>query len=92
MTPNSAPVTSSHEFIMADGVPDIFLILFSFFLCFSDFFQDVVFWLLCMLTVFGLLAGNLIFVHSTQHMRSASVFYCVVIFFSFLDMDQTVFL
>jgi len=36
-----------------------------------------------MLTAFGLLAGNLISVHSGQRMRSAIVFYCVVIFFFF---------
>jgi len=39
MTPNSAQVTSNHEFNMADGVPDIFSILFSFFLGFSDIFS-----------------------------------------------------
>ena len=68
MTPKSAPVTSNHEFIMADGVSVIFSILFSLFFLVFLTYHDGVFWLLCILTVFGVLAGNLIFMHSGQNM------------------------
>ena len=89
---NSAPVTSNHKFIMADGVPDTFSFLFSVFLGFSDFFQVFLFWLLCMLTVFWSSCWESNFrAFQVAHEISQCVLLCGH-FFSFLDMVLTVFL